>query len=549
MNIEAKASLRSGASWLLSCTTMGLSLAACIGSESADLRSKSDPEVAVATAALTCNGNPVPLTDPCKRDLWPGGVIPYKIDIATIPVGRRQRTDIYAAIAAWESVTGSRIHFVETNTDPERVIIKNDGSGNCAAGIPGKDVATGTQSLILNLGCNYAHELGHVIGLSHEHQRDDRDRYIDFGFTQTCSTWNDNGLKCEWGSPGSDFNSYRTDSTMQYGSTSTFPIFEKGTMTPVPGSTVPTLTDGSNARMMYAYEWGWTKFLPLGFDVDPNAPLDYHIAPSVSPVGRPAVSSQGVGALDYFVRGSDSHIYHRYYTEASGWSGYFDLGSSFSSAPAATTFGSGSAIVSAHFGGTVYVREFTGGAWQNWVSLGSPSGTTACAEPALAASGSTLRAFIRACNGSIYQRTRTSGTWSSWSSLAGPPSGVTFTGAPAAVALSSSNVELIANGTDGNIYHTTRNSAGVWSTWASRGGIVQQGSSPAISGRGSRIDIVFWGSDGDLWWMYRDGTTWSPTRVLGGRLSDSPTAFSGFSDHIDVLAPLQGGGISLRWFD
>jgi hypothetical protein len=205
-------------------------------------------------------------------------------------------------------------------------------------------------------------------------------------------------------------------------------------------------------------------------------------------------------------------------------------------------------LVSAVGSGAVSLREFIGN-WQAWTSVGSPSGTTVCSAAALATSGTTaLWMFVRGCDGKIYSRIRVFGVWQAWTLVAAPPTGVTFVQAPSAVALTSSDIELFITASNKNIYHSTRNSAGAWSAWTSRGGAAATNASPAAVGRGNRIDIMFKGDDGDMWWFNRINGTFSPKRVLGGLLNSSPASYSSHADHIDTLAVLSDGGLWLRWY-
>ena len=107
---------------------------------------------------------------PC---LWPDGIIPYVIDD-----GVPGREKILRAIRAWDTKTVLR--FVERTSQHEDYLRFTPGSVSgtwlCAGNSPG--------NVIIQIepgGSNYEvllHGIGHAIGLEHEQQRRDRDRYV-----------------------------------------------------------------------------------------------------------------------------------------------------------------------------------------------------------------------------------------------------------------------------------------------------------------------------------------------------------------------------------
>ncbi len=105
---------------------------------------------------------------------WPNGVIPYAIDPA-LPNPSR----IASAIARWESATFIRL-VARTNEANSIRFVR--GTSSCSSNV---GMIGGEQSIVLADGCDaetVAHEIGHAIGLWHEHQRVDRHRYLHFDF-------------------------------------------------------------------------------------------------------------------------------------------------------------------------------------------------------------------------------------------------------------------------------------------------------------------------------------------------------------------------------
>ena len=102
---------------------------------------------------------------------WPDGVIPFVIDIPL----RRIDTLIFSAMREIESK--SCVRFKKRDNEADFILIRA-GHG-CFSGVGRKG---GRQVVSLGHGCeNYGiilHELMHVVGFYHLHQRHDRDRFL-----------------------------------------------------------------------------------------------------------------------------------------------------------------------------------------------------------------------------------------------------------------------------------------------------------------------------------------------------------------------------------
>ena len=105
---------------------------------------------------------------------WPDGIIPYVIDDS---VPSRERMEVLRAIRAWDSQTVLR--FVERTSRHQDYLRFTlgpvSGTGICAEDGPGQQVLMVEQN---DSASNVLHGLGHAIGMEHENQRRDRDRWL-----------------------------------------------------------------------------------------------------------------------------------------------------------------------------------------------------------------------------------------------------------------------------------------------------------------------------------------------------------------------------------
>jgi Astacin (Peptidase family M12A) len=103
---------------------------------------------------------------------WPGPVIPYVLR----PALTTQMVEaITQAIAVWESETN--IRFVRRDNEADYIEFQT-GQDACLSPV-GR--IGGSQAISLRLNCGtkeVIHEIGHAIGMIHEHQRPDRDAFV-----------------------------------------------------------------------------------------------------------------------------------------------------------------------------------------------------------------------------------------------------------------------------------------------------------------------------------------------------------------------------------
>jgi hypothetical protein len=225
----------------------------------------------------------------------------------------------------------------------------------------------------------------------------------------------------------------------------------------------------------------------------------------------PAAVSWGPGRIDLFVRGTDSNLWHKWYS--GGWSGWENLGGPIASAPTAASWGSGRLDVFAVGPAGSVVHKFYDGSW--WSGFESLAGIpffrsppcqeigTICYEPPAAVSWGPGRidVFIRGQSGIVVGLSHKwySGGWSDWENMGGP-----IGSAPTVASWGSGRLDVFATAANHNVVHKFYD--GGWSSgYEDLGGtafpdIYCCDSGPAAVSWGSgRIDVFVRGLDSAVW--------------------------------------------------
>lgn len=201
----------------------------------------------------------------------------------------------------------------------------------------------------------------------------------------------------------------------------------------------------------------------------------------------PAVSQRADGTTDFFIRGTDNQIWHKY-TSGSYTSGWGQLGGALASAPAASVRkGTGDIDLFAKGSdGAVWFKTWAASrGWSDWVTLG---GYTKSAPAAVSTTAGGIDVFIRGGDDQIYVRSFRGTSWSDWAPIGGGASG-----APSAASQSDGKVDVFYTGYDGRVYQRSWLGSS-WSSWVNLDTIAT--SAPAAVAEGSgRVNLFVRGGD------------------------------------------------------
>lgn len=155
---------------------------------------------------------------------WPGGKLVYKFDSG---VDNAKQLVFLTSCNLWGAVAS--VSCVARTNETDYVVVRSGSENSATIGKP-----TGVGRITIfnwNSSLIIAHEIGHSLGLAHEHCRSDRDTYVKILLENVIAGKEDNFDLASTDNVGT---SYDFDSVMHYGGTSfgtKDPVTSKAMMT------------------------------------------------------------------------------------------------------------------------------------------------------------------------------------------------------------------------------------------------------------------------------------------------------------------------------
>ncbi|MEM6996334.1 MAG: M12 family metallopeptidase [Myxococcota bacterium] len=242
--------------------------------------------------------------------LWPNKTVKYRWD-AGISGGAKAR--LQGAMADWEAVTSVR--FLEDNSAAGGYVkFRSDKSGcYSAVGYYGENKAL---ELNLDNGCEKdwiaRHELGHLLGLWHEHSRQDRDEHIDIDWDNIEAGAASEFDKYSKDSSGTDRGAYDFNSIMQYHSWSFAKDENKPVITKKNGDTFDqpsTISAGDIAAIQAMYAGNGGPGGDEGGDEGEDEPADDPEGGDDGGEAEPGSCSGNCGSADAITAADGSNCY------------------------------------------------------------------------------------------------------------------------------------------------------------------------------------------------------------------------------------------------
>ena len=196
----------------------------------------------------------------------------------------------------------------------------------------------------------------------------------------------------------------------------------------------------------------------------------------------------------------------------------------------------------------------------NWTSLGKPANNITLSSPhAVQNADGRLEVLLNGSDGNLWHiwQITPGKNWGTWTSLSKPPDTSFFT-IPVASKNADGRIEVFSTGDDGNLWHIWQTAPGNgWFNWFSSGkpssslGNVEHAPGVEINTNG-RLEVFTSGTDGALWHIYQlapNGTwgTWTPLGKPSQTNVNIPIAGKNADGSVEVFSIGDDGNLWRIW--
>jgi GH25 family lysozyme M1 (1,4-beta-N-acetylmuramidase) len=220
------------------------------------------------------------------------------------------------------------------------------------------------------------------------------------------------------------------------------------------------------------------------------------------------VAQNADGRMELFARAPDDAVWHDWQNTPNGtWSGWNALGGQTKSNPVVSADADGRLEVFTIVDGHLYhTFQLPGGGWYDgWLDEGD--GNLVGEPAAMLNSNGSLEVFARTSAGALEHKWQTSanGVWSGWASLGG-----VLHSDPAVGRNGDGRLEVFALGSDDRLYHIWQQTAhGAWSDWGGFGGPALQNRPHVGPNADGRLEVFVTGADDKLHHIVQLASGWS----------------------------------------